>query len=430
MVSNEQTDHCCRYWPWWRWILTGMSALGLALSLYLSWHDIADAPMIGCSGGSSCDRVLSSRWSSIAGLVPVSGLAAGAYGALLTAVFFIGTAAEKPIRHLAWAVLLVIAGAAAGCAVWFTILQKWVIGAFCPYCMTIHLLGLLLAVLVVWRAGKECSGALTDPETMPPASPAGRDGADSVPSQKGSSAPSGQNRLHPFGLFLTGLLTAGILAVCQTVFAPPAEWLDGQSEQYQPAVDPHAVPLIGSPEAPYVVVLLFDYACSHCQQMHFMLEQAVSRCGGRLAFALCPTPLNSRCNPYIAQDADEFRDSCQLAKTALAVWLADRRKFAEFENWMFSFESGDRWKPRRIEAAEAKAAELVGQAAFDAARADSRIEEYLQTFLDMYGRTSQNASGAVPKLIFGSRWVIPQPHNADELVAILQNSLAIAGLDS
>ncbi len=170
------------------------------------------------------------------------------------------------------------------------------------------------------------------------------------------------------------------------------------------------MPLVGSPDAPYVVTLLFDYKCPHCQQMHFMLDEAIRRYGGKLAFALCPAPLDSQCNPYVPRDVDEFKDSCELAKVGLAVWVAKREAFPAFDRWMFSLESGDRWHPRSLDAAQAKAVELVGQAKFDAARADPWIDRYLQTSIRIYGATIQSGNGGVPKLVFGSRWVIPEPN--------------------
>jgi uncharacterized membrane protein len=114
--------------------ITGLSALALALSAYLGWHHLAGGSLIGCGGGSPCDEVLHSRWSTIAGVLPVSGLAAGAYLAVLVASFYIGPSTEAPVQWLAWRAMLVLVGAAAGSAVWFTIVQKWVIGAVCPYC--------------------------------------------------------------------------------------------------------------------------------------------------------------------------------------------------------------------------------------------------------------------------------------------------------
>src|SRR6185312_15305792 len=88
--------------PWWRWVMLGLISLALALSAYLSWHYLAGGTVIGCGGGSSCDEVLNSRWSSIGGVLPISGLAAGAYLAMLVASFSIGPSNAAPVRRLAW----------------------------------------------------------------------------------------------------------------------------------------------------------------------------------------------------------------------------------------------------------------------------------------------------------------------------------------
>jgi hypothetical protein len=229
------------------------------------------------------------------------------------------------------------------------------------------------------------------------------------------------------GLALVGLVLAGGLAACQVVFTPPPVYLAGESQEGLPAVDACAGPMVGSPDAPSVVTLLFDYTCPHCQRMHFMLDEVTRRYGGKLAFALRPAPLDSECNPYITRDVKEFKDSCELVKIGLAIWVAQREAFPAFEDWMFSFESGDRWRPRNLDAARAKAIELIGQAKFDAARADPWINEYLQSSIRIYGQTIQSGKGGVPKLLFGSRWVIPQPDSADDLVMILQASLAVPG---
>jgi hypothetical protein len=183
--------------------------------------------------------------------------------------------------------------------------------------------------------------------------------------------------------------------------------------------------MVGSPDAPYVVTLLFDYQCSHCQTIHFMLDEAISRYSGKLAFVLCPAPLNPQCNPYIPMMTDEYKNSCELAKTGLAIWLAEREAFPDFENWMFTFESGDRWLPRSLEAARVKAVEMVGLDKMNAALADPWIDQYLQASTRIYGQTLQNGSGGIPKMIYGTRWVIPQPYSSDDLVKILQNSLGV-----
>jgi uncharacterized membrane protein len=415
LAPFERSVRFRRSWPWWRWVLTGLIAVALALSAYLSWHHLVGGAMIGCGGGSPCEKVLSGRWSTVGGALPVSGLATGAYLAMLVASLYIGPATVAPVRRLAWGAMLVLVGAAAGSAVWFTVVQKWFIGAFCPYCMTAHITGLLLAALVIWRAPRQFDDDSTDVALRNATRKAETGAVIAAPVRDVSPA-------APRRLALAGLAVAGILAACQVAFTPPAAYRGGEAQKTLPVLDPHAVPLVGSPDAPNVVSLLFDYKCPHCQELHFMLEEAIRRYGGKLAFALCPTPLNTNCNPYILRDADEFKDSCELAKVGLAVWVAKREAFPAFELWMYSLESGDRWQPRSLDAARAKAVELVGQAKFDAARTNTWIDRYLQTSTRMFGDTGSNG---VPKLVFGSRWVIPEPYDADGLVSILRDRLAV-----
>ena len=292
---------------------------------------------------------------------------------------------------------------------WFTVVQIWVIGAFCPYCTATHVIGLLLAALIIWQAPKQFAHS-----------------ADVAPKNPARTLDASARRAIVC-LPAIGLIMAGILAACQVALTPPAVYLGGQSRDNPPAVDPHAVPLVGSPDALYVVNLLFDYKCPHCQRMHFLLDEAIRRYGGQLAFALCPAPLSSQCNPYIQRDLDQFKDSCELAKIGLAVWLAKREAFAAFDRWMFSLDSGDLWHPRSLEAARAKAVELVGQTKLDAALAGPWIQQYLQTSIRTYGNTidPDHGGNALPKLVFGSRWVTPETHDADDLITILHDSLAL-----
>lgn len=416
MVIYKNSTRFHRPWPWWRWILTGLNILALVLSTTLIWHLLEGGSMVGCSGGSPCEQVLNSRWSMIAGVLPVSGLAVGVYLAMLIASFFIGPFTEAPVRHLAWSVMLILAGSIAGSAIWFTIVQKWIIGDFCLYCMTTHITGLLLASLVIWQAITESDNYSNDiPLTN-------HGTVKNVP----LSTPRHVIRPLPvIGRVLIGLFLAGILAVCQAGITPAAVYRDGKSQDNLLTFNYHTVPMVGSPDALYVVTLLFDYQCPHCQQIHLMLDETIRRFKGKLAFVLCPTPLNTRCNPYIPRDVDAFKNSCELAKISLAVWVAKHEAFSAFDNWMFTYESGDIWHPRSPEAARAKAVELVGREKFDAALTDPWIGRYMQTCIRIYGQTIRSGNGGVPKLIFGSRWVIPEPHNTDDLIMIMQKSLGV-----
>jgi hypothetical protein len=158
-----------------------------------------------------------------------------------------------------------------------------------------------------------------------------------------------------------------------------------------------------------------------------MLREAVSRYDGRLAFVLCPTPLNAECNPYIPRDEGAFINSCELARISLAVWVADREMYPAFENWMFTFESGDRWQPRSPGSARTRAMELVNREKYEKAYNDPWISQYLQICTRIFGQTIRSGRGGIPKLVYGSRWVIPEPANANDLVRIIKESLGVPG---
>ena len=92
---------------------------------------------------------------------------------------------------------------------------------------------------------------------------------------------------------------------------------------------------------------------------------------------------------------------------------------------MFTFDSGDSWRPRSLESTRAKAIELVGQDQFDKAWNDPWIDRFIQECVQIYGQTIENGKGGVPKLLFRSQWVIPEIYDADDLIMILQNSLGV-----
>jgi hypothetical protein len=49
----------------------------------------------------------------------------------------------------------------------------------------------------------------------------------------------------------------------------------------------------------------------------------------------------------------------------------------------------------------------------------------LQASIRIYGNTTQGGNNAVPKMVYGSRWLIPQPDDTDDLISILHDSLAL-----
>ena len=70
----------------------------------------------------------------------------------------------------------------------------------------------------------------------------------------------------------------------------------------------------------------------------------------------------------------------------------------------------------------------MGQPAFQEAANHRFVSLYLQQSVDLFGKTLTKGKGAIPRLIYGSRWVTPDPADAADLVRILQENLALPPL--
>jgi len=326
------------------------------------------------------------------GIIPVSALAAGLYLALLVCVGWLIFSDDDELRPLVWMFLLLCAGAIIGSAVWFFVLQEWVLHSFCKYCATVHTVGLILSALIIIKALKVSGLSL------------------------------GKCLLPLCG----GLVAAGIMAGVQALTTPENYYDEGSTEEPLPNAGFLDIPVLGNPDADYVVELLFDYQCSHCRKVHLVLDEIVKRYDGKLAFVLCPTPLSPVCNPYVPRtDQDLFAGSCDLAKLALALWRIDHDAFYSFDSWLFSYEGDKGWYPRPVPEATAKAQAMVGADALERALNDPWMFENLSVILEIFGRTTSQGKSGIPRMVCGSQWIIPEVTEADALIEMLQTAFSL-----
>jgi uncharacterized membrane protein len=135
-----------------RWIVVVLALVATLDAAYLTWTSLTHGVVAGCDGmgHGGCDDVLTSRWSRAAGMpVAIGGLVC--YGTILVLALMSGTRVFNESRVLA-TVLATAALLAAVTGLWFTQLQFFVLGAFCYYCLGIHLCGMIVAGLVIWSA--------------------------------------------------------------------------------------------------------------------------------------------------------------------------------------------------------------------------------------------------------------------------------------
>lgn len=394
------------------WLMRVLAVAAEGVSLYLlivSWMH-AGLPA-GCGAGSGCAQVLSSRWGGAFGL-PVSGPAALVYVVCLIATMYVGDGQPEERRRMAWSVLIALAVMIATAALWFIFLQLFVIKAICPWCMTDHILGLMFSVATLWS------------------SPMGR--GERAREQPGFLS---MKRSEAFGPIIAGVLAVSVLIAGQFIVeykpvkvqrlaaganadtGPGAkrtlELYDGRLQ-----LSPHEQAMLGSPDAPHLLVVLFDYCCPHCQATHGYLLDVMKRHPDQLALIIMPMPMDGTCNPTVEETEPRFKHSCELAHLALAVWKARPEAFAEFDRWLF-----DSDMPREPEAARLKADNLAGAAAIEHALADRWVDRQIALGIQAYGMSN---AARIPVIMgAGLSTIVGEPQSAAELMKLLEDELRL-----
>ena len=360
-----------------------LTAIVLLLSVILCIHSISGRGLIGCSQGSHCSAVLGSKWSFLFGIIPVSALAAGVWIAFLICLT-LHKSSDLELQFFLNRILLILSGAVTGSAAWFIWLQSQMIRSFCPYCMTAHILGIIISILtVIWCIRQKPGHSLLS---------------------------------IGFGL----ILTAG-MAIVQFSTTPLTLAERGFTSEPLPELSAHELPVIGDPDAPHVVTLLFDWQCSHCRQVHGMLPDVVEQMNGKVAFICCPISLSRECNPLVPQGStDRFTGSCKLLHIGLALWRTDPIAFQRYEEWYWG-DYSKTWNLPGVESATAYVSDLIGAERLEAAMSDPWIESYLQTVLQVFGRTSSGGRSAVPRMIYGNDWLIPEADDATGLATLVES---------
>lgn len=365
-----------------------LSAVTLVLCIVMSLHSLKGVGLVGCGAGSACDSVLGGRWSMLFGFFPVSALAAGLYAAVLFCLLFLLLSKDEETKGLARVFLVIMAGAIIGSAGWFIFLQIFQEGTLCKYCMTAHALGLLVSALIVMNF---------------------------LPGVR-----------HGWLFMAAGVCLAAVLAVVQVLTVSDSVYQNGTSEEALPIIAPEGHPVVGNPdEAEYVVDLLFDYQCNHCQRLHRILDDVISAFDGRVAIVLCPTALSPKCNPYIPPEETHFEGSCDFSRLAMALYSIDPKAFKAFDSWVFEDPAAGKWSPRPLSDAYQKAAELVPAEKLEEALSGDYVRDFLNKGVELFGRTSIYGQGGIPRFVYGDSWVIPSADTAEEIVTILKSEFGI-----
>lgn len=378
----------------WRRVATLAAVLALFGAGYLAFVSLVlGVPPAGCGAGSSCGEIISSSWAKLFGM-PVSVLALGLY-------LFVIVLINTPAGPLVIKLRVAAAGAIGGAVAWFIILQAFVLHAFCPYCMADHAIGLVVAALLL----------------------------------------AGSRRAQAGRWLLAGMGAAAFLALGQIAQPRPLANLKisiaGDADRETAAGRELAIqdgklrlliasePRFGSATGHVAVVLMFDYACPHCRQVHHFCKALAERSRDLLVVSLA-TPLGAECNRLVTKTETRFRHSCELARLSLAVFFTAPERWEEFDQWMYEPEA-----PRTAEQTRARVVGILGNS-LNKALADERVERMLRRNVAAFGAipSSDPAERRLPVIWSPGRPPIVGPvESAGSFVDWLNRPAGIAAPD-
>jgi hypothetical protein len=221
----------------------------------------------------------------------------------------------------------------------------------------------------------------------------------------------------------TGTVATGnvVTAALPTTLAPNVVNHRFQIYRDMFQIDLREVPLMGSTEASFAMLSLFDYTCSHCRVMHQWLAYAHRAFSNDLAIVSLPMPLDSSCNYTVKKTPSAHTNACQYAQLGLQVWRANKEKQAEFDDYIFRGQ-----KPPALTEAEAYARRLVGTNAFDKAAHDPWIAQQLTRSISIYATNYLHVrNGSMPQLMINTNLTTGSLDTRDDLFRLLEKQLGL-----
>lgn len=460
------------------WTARLLAFVACGLSAYLWYASATASPVVGCGWSEfDCDAALGSRWSKWFG-VPVAAGGLACYAAAFAGTLIAGRAGGQ--GTLGWRLLEGTTALAVGSALWFFGVQAAALGSFCLYCMATHACGVALAAVVVaWRwqasqasddgaaalsltlsgstAAADRGGLLRGPPTLGVPTLAGLMGVAALAGgQLLSEAPA---TVAEYEVELGEAIDLGSApptseaeavnsdspseaAVAVTAAKTP---ISGEPASLKPAprtaplrkaggsrtlsllngslrIDAYRQPILGSPEAPHVIVELMDYACPHCREFHDKLHEALELFDGRVAVVVLPVPGEITCNPYTTKSRKVSAGACFAAKLSLAVASLDPMRFESFHEWMLEDDRIPSRTSSLIAARERVAADDLSLALQDN---DGRFARQVRQNVELAYALRKRGRFGLPSQIIGDTIQVGPPETVEQLCELWSRRLGL-----
>lgn len=190
-------------------------------------------------------------------------------------------------------------------------------------------------------------------------------------------------------------------------------------------LDTYKNPIIGSPDAPHIVVEMVSYDCPHCRKMHATMQQALERYGDQVALLVMPFPQEQDCNKLVTDPAASHRGACRTVKLALAIARLDRSAFERFHDFLMTGKD----KPPGIEKIIPKANGLVDRDLLSDLSRGKEVEKQVQGYIALFDKLQKgkntSRSFGLPVQILGDHVVSGSVEKPEDVFKAWEEHLGV-----
>ncbi len=412
-------------------------AVASLLSCWLVYASLQTGPVPGCDGG-DCGIVLTSKWAKLFG-VPVGLFGLGSYVVLAVLGARPFLAGQQTARRLAACLVLLIPLV----ALWFVVLQAFVLKAFCPWCCATHAVATLGAVLLflAWRRDAATSGdgaparkhsrpappiawgaalaaatgilaAFAGLQSISPEPPKARARAVSLAPEPSAATPAsaGTNSIPaPAGTAAAAVASSSATSAVASGSAPVAPRrvvLHGGRF----SLDPLDIPVYGSPRAQHLMVMISDYTCPHCRHaVKYLDEVRESFDGMRLGILMLPSHHGG--------------ESLEIQRFMLAAWRLDPGTWTEVSHDLYLERMA-----ARPDVVRNVLNQRLGPGRLDASLSATGdwMDRLFNLTREIHATNRAKASsGSIPQFVVGTELLVGAPADAGELFSLLDRGLGL-----
>jgi protein-disulfide isomerase len=200
----------------------------------------------------------------------------------------------------------------------------------------------------------------------------------------------------------------------------PVKFLGGKI-----TLDVYQHPIIGSPEAPHIVIEMASYDCPHCRKMSTTMQHALERYGDQVALLVMVIPMETSCNKLLLDQSGNHPGACDTAKLALGVSKLNPTAFGEFHEFLMSTKD----KPPSLGAIRSKAYVLADRSQLRDLTQKDELAAQIERYVDLYGRLQQQNQGnkkfGLPVQILGDYNMFGEVDNEEEVFKAWEEHLGV-----